>query len=196
MQAHWLLNRYTHTVIHGCTIRIKQEVLRIDRVQGDADTILLSDTDGCLTCNAGDSLSSWNVLFNSLNYEFTNACTVDLSHQANLVDTLTDLVLVEVLHHLSFEHTYVDRLTIHILNVIFNVEVLTLTEHSFHDLSMGCFNGLLSGGGDDTTTFRLTSGIGGFPLTTEDTLILFPTIHVVVITEVSPTLTVIHHPSD
>ena len=190
MQAYVLLNCYAQAVINACTVRVKQEVLGVHRHNLDSCTVFLLDTDSCLTHYTGDRLCSRYVLFLSLDNDLTDASTVDLSHQFNLVDSLTNLVLLKVIHQLSFNHGDIKLITVHILNVILNVKEVTLTKDSFHDLSVASLNCLLSSRGNDTATLRVPSLVLSSPDTTEDTLVFVPQLKVVAVTPLTPIVAV------
>ena len=153
MHRYELLNGTAHSVIQGCSVRINQEVLRVHRNQLDGDTVFLGNTDSRLSLYAGDSLSSRSVLLLCLNSDLTDTCTVDLSHQFNLVNSLLNLVTVEVFHQLSFELLNVQGSAVNVLQIILNIEPLALPEQGLHNFSVSSLNRLLCGRGDDTATF-------------------------------------------
>ena len=157
MQGDILLNCNTHSVLNRVSVRINQEVLRVDRLDLYSDTFLLLHTNSCCLSNAGNSLSSRDIFFFCLDDQLTDTCTIDLSHQLDVVDRLLDLVLLEVFHQLVLQGFNVKGITVHISDVVFDVKELTLTEDSFHDLSMPCLNCLLCSRGDDTAALALTS---------------------------------------
>ena len=149
VDAHILLNRHAHAVVDRRAVGVKQEVFRVDGHDFDGDAAFFHHTNGRL------ARLPWNRLRGGLKHLFrldddlADARAVDFGHQFDLIDGFSDLVLLEVFHELRFEHAHVNRVLVDVLQVVLDVEKLTLPEDGFHDFRMTRLHGLLSGRCDD-----------------------------------------------
>ena len=148
-----LLNGHTHAVVDGCAVRVEQEIFRIHRHELDCYARLLNHTNGCLALHAWDRLRGRDVFHLGANDDLTNACSVNLSQELDLVDRLFDLVFLEVFGELRAQRFDVDRLLIGVLQVVFNIKKLARAEDRFHDLRVASFDGLLGRRGDNFRSF-------------------------------------------
>ena len=121
-----------------------------------------------------DWLGCWLKDFLGLDDNFANASAVDLCHQLNLVDRLADLVLFEILHQLCLEDRHIERIAVHIPEIILDVKELALAKNRLHDLGMAGFDSLLGSWSDDSGTLGVTNLVFSGPLATEDALVFQP----------------------
>ena len=149
VDAHILLNRHAHAVVNRRAVGVKQEILGVDGHDLDGDAAFLHHTNGRLPHLPWDRPSCGLKHLFGLDDDLANARAVDFGHQFDLVDGFSDLVLLEVLHELRFEHANVNRVLVDVLQVVFDVEKLTLTKYGLHHFSVPSLHGLLGGGGHD-----------------------------------------------
>ena len=171
MDAHILLNRHAHAVIDARSIGVKQKVLGVDRHDLYRNAVFLHHANRRLSCLPRNRLRCRYKHLFGLDNDLADARTIDFSHQFNLVDSFSYLVLLKVLHQLGFEQANINRVLVDILKVVLNVEKLTLPEDSLHHLGMSGLHRLLGGGGHDARTLRIAGFVLCCPLTTKNTLI-------------------------
>ena len=186
MNAHILLNSAAHCFIKAVCIGVNEEVLWIDRLELDACTLRRSHANSCHALHVRHCLRSWFIFCVRSHSDFTNACAIDFSHQLDVVNALLNLIALEIFHEKLLNSFHIHWVAVYIFDIIFNVKEFPLTKDGFNHFSMACFHSLLRGRTNDAATLALTSFVFRGPLTTEDTLILFPIRKVVHITIVTP----------
>ena len=150
MDADILLDRHAHAVINRRAVRVKQEILRVYRHNLDRNAAFFHHTNSRLPHLARNRLRSRFKYLLRLDYDLANAGSVDFRHQFNLVNRLSNLVYLEILHHLQFQGFNVQRIAVYILQIVFDVEKVTLAKDCLHNLSVASLNGLLCGRSNNT----------------------------------------------
>ena len=169
-----LLNGHAHAIVDAGAVGVEQKVLRIDRNELHSHPILLHHANRGLARLSRDRLGRRFKHFLRFDDDFADAGAVNLGHQLDLVNRLANLVLFEVLHELRLEDSHIQRVAVHIPEVVGDVKVLTLTENRLHDLRMARLNGLLRRWSDDPRALRVPNLVLCGPLTPENALILQP----------------------
>ena len=128
-----------------------------------------------------------------LDNNLANARAVDFGHQFDLVNGFADLVLLEILHQLGFDHLNINRVLVDVLQVVLNVEKLALAEDRFHDLRVTSLNSLLRGRSHQLRALRFAHLVLRCPLATEDALIFQVGRQEVGVAPVAPAVAVIRN---
>ena len=191
VDAHILLHRHAHAVVNARPVGVEQEILGVDRHDLDSDASFFHHTDGSLTGLARDRLRGRFEHLFGLHDDLADARAIDFSHQLNLIDSFSDLVLLKVFHQLGFEHLDIQRIAVNVFEIVFNVKKVALAEDGLHDLSVPRLHRLLGGWRHDSATLRLACLVLRGPFATEDALVFEVIVEEVRVPIVAPAVAVV-----
>ena len=194
MNRNILLNCAAHCIVNGFTIGVNEEVFGVYRLEANACAGSFKYTNGCLALSAGNRPCSWLKACHFLNNNFTNACSINFSHQLDVVNAFLNFVLLKIFHQQGFKAFHIHWVLVYIQNVILNVKELSVAKDGLNNFSVASFYCWLGGRRNNTATLALTGFIFSSPLTTENTLILFPIVNEVGVTVVTPAVKVGYNP--